>query len=65
MNHLRSSGAPGGLRGEARLALRQGKSKPILDDIHQYLVKQRPEVLPKSPIGEAISYALSNYSTFD
>ena len=51
-----------GLRGEARLALRQEKSKPILDDIEQYLLKQRPEILPKSPIGKAISYALSNWA---
>jgi transposase len=51
-----------GLRGQARLALRQEKSKPILDDIHEYLMNQRGEVLPKSPIGEAISYALSNWA---
>jgi len=51
-----------GWRGDARRALRQGKSKPILDDIHQYLVRQRPEVLPKSPIGQAIAYALSNWA---
>ena len=54
-----------GLRGEARLALRQEKSKPILNDIEQYLLKQRPEVLPKSPIGKAISYALSNWAALE
>jgi transposase len=51
-----------GLRGEDRLALRQEKSKPILDDIHKYLMSQRLDVLPKSPIGVAISYALSNWA---
>jgi transposase len=50
-----------GLSSEERRALRQQRSKPILNDIHQYLVSQRAEVLPKSPIGQAIAYALSNW----
>jgi hypothetical protein len=49
------------LKGEARRALRQKKSKPILDDIHTYLERERPHVLPKSPEGEAIAYTLSNW----
>jgi len=49
------------LKGEARRALRQKKSKPILDDIHTYLERERPQVLPKSPEGEAIAYTLSNW----
>jgi len=44
-----------------RLALRQAKSVPILDDIKAYLERQQPNVLPKSPEGQAISYALSNW----
>ena len=51
----------GKLSGEARRALRQEKSKPILDDIHAYLVREQPRVLPKSPEGEAIAYTLSNW----
>ena len=31
------------LRGEARRALRQKKSKPILDDIHAYLQREQPQ----------------------
>jgi transposase len=46
---------------EGRLALRQAKSKPILDDIQAYLERERPLVLPKSPEGQAIAYALSNW----
>jgi len=46
---------------EARRALRQAKSKPILEDIHTYLERERPQVLPKSPEGQAIAYALSNW----
>jgi transposase len=49
------------LKGEARQALRQKKSKPILEDIHAYLERERPHVLPKSPEGEAIAYTLSNW----
>lgn len=46
---------------EGRLALRQAKSVPILDDIKRYLEREQPKVLPKSPEGQAISYALSNW----
>jgi transposase len=49
------------LQGEARRALRQEKSKRILDDIHAYLKREQPRVLPKSPEGEAIAYTLSNW----
>jgi len=49
------------LKGESRRALRQKKSKPILDDIHTYLERERSQVLPKSPEGEAIAYTLSNW----
>ena len=46
---------------EARRVLRQKKSQPILDDIHAYRVREQPQVLPKSPEGEAIAYTLSNW----
>jgi len=49
------------LKAEARRALRQEKSKPILEDIRAYLEREQPQVLPKSPEGEAIAYALSNW----
>ncbi len=44
-----------------RLALRQERSQPMLDDIKAYLERERPRVLPKSPIGQAIAYTLSNW----
>jgi transposase len=34
---------------------------PILGQFHTWLEAQRPEVLPKSPMGEAIAYALNNW----
>jgi transposase len=49
------------LDGAGRLLLRQEKSVPILADIEAYLRREQPEVLPKSPEGQAISYALSNW----
>ena len=44
------------------LVLRQAKSKPILEDIHTYLEREQPQVLPKSPEGQAIAYTLSNWN---
>ena len=44
-----------------RLALRRARSRPILDDIQAYLQRERLQVLPKSPIGQAIAYTLSNW----
>jgi transposase len=49
------------LDGEKRLALRLAKSVRILDGIKAYLEREQPQVLPKSPEGQAISYALSNW----
>jgi transposase len=45
-----------------RLALRQEKSVPILDDIEEYLRREQTCVLPKEPIAEAIGYALNNWT---
>src|SRR6516165_9858098 len=41
--------------------MRQDLAVPILGQFHQWLLAQRPEVLPKSPMGEAIAYALNNW----
>jgi hypothetical protein len=49
------------LSGAERRALRQAKSKPVLEDIHAYLEAQRPQMLPKSPGGQAMVYTLSNW----
>jgi hypothetical protein len=49
------------LNADERRQLGQAKSLPILEDIKSYLLKERPQVLPKSPIGEAIDYTFSNW----
>ena len=51
----------GNLNPEQRRELRQTKSRPILEDIKNYLQAEKPKVLPKSAIGEAIDYTLSNW----
>ncbi len=51
----------GGMGTDRRYALRQARSLPILADMKLYLERERPQVLPKSFIGQAIGYTLSNW----
>jgi transposase len=50
------------LNDTGRLRMRQDFSVPILDTFHAWLVDQRAQVLPKSPMAEAIGYALNNWT---
>jgi hypothetical protein len=52
----------GSLSAEDRLRLRRLEAKPILEKLHQYLVDIEAEVLPKSPEGRAVRYALKNWT---
>ena len=45
----------------ARLALRREKSVPRLEQIKTWFEAQKVEVLPKSPMGQAMGYCLSNW----
>ena len=45
-----------------RYELRLKRSAPILEAIHAWLVAEQPKVLPKSPLGEAISYSLNHWA---
>ena len=45
-----------------RLQMRQDLSVPILGQFRAWLDAQRPQVLPKSPMAEAIGYALNNWA---
>jgi len=47
---------------EARRALRAEKARPLLDTIGQWLETEQTRVLPKSPIGEAVQYALNQWA---
>jgi transposase len=51
-----------GILGEDLRVLREQASKPVLEQLHQYLEKIRDEVLPKSEPGQAVPYALKNWT---
>jgi transposase len=44
-----------------KLQMRRDLSVPILETFHHWLEAERENVLPKSPVGEAIGYALNNW----
>ncbi len=50
-----------GLSPQERLAARKSKSQPIIDEYHAWLQESRPNVLPQSPTGKAISYSLNQW----
>jgi hypothetical protein len=45
-----------------RLQMRQDIAVPILGQFRQWLEAQRPQVLPRSPLAEALNYALNNWA---
>ncbi|MGC2658699.1 MAG: transposase [Bryobacteraceae bacterium] len=52
-------------RGQApadRFELPQLEARPILEKLHQYLLDIQLEILPKSPEGRALRYALKNWT---
>jgi transposase len=50
-----------GIVGDDLRLLRLQGAAPVLRELHQYLLKIRDEVLPKSPAGQAVSYGLKNW----
>ena len=50
------------LSAEDRRGLRQRESVPLLTAFGEWLTEQERHVLPKSPIGQAIAYARSNWA---
>jgi transposase len=49
------------LSAQERFALRQRVSARLMEKLHQYLLELQPEVLPKSPSGAAVRYALNQW----
>lgn len=49
------------LSADQRLALRQLLSARVIEKLHQYLLELQPQVLPKSPSGAAVRYALNQW----
>jgi transposase len=52
-----------GLSGEDLAAYRQSHAGPVLAAFADWLAEQRPRVLPKSAIGEAVTYASNQWPT--
>ena len=48
-----------------RLRLRQEKSVPLLTSLREWLVEQKEQVLPKSPIAAAINYMLNQWDALN
>jgi len=45
-----------------RAVLRQEKSKPLLDALKDWLDRERAQAVPKTPIAEALGYALNQWT---
>lgn len=50
---------------DEHLALRRTKSKPAVDDIFEWITETKPNVLPKSPIGAAMTYMQNQRSRLE
>jgi hypothetical protein len=46
---------------EQRRLQRQQQAEPVLGELKRWLDEQRPRALPKSALGQAVSYALNNW----
>lgn len=57
---LRESGADAG----QRLTVRQTRTRPVLEQLYQTIIglSQRNDILPKGPLGKALSYAKGQWS---
>src|SRR5262249_19259312 len=51
-----------GVSSEGRFALRRKDAVPLLTAFGEWLTEQGARVLPKSPIGQAVAYAQSNWA---
>ena len=51
------------LTGEAAVVYRQSRAGPILQKFGEWLAKEVPLALPKSPYGEALTYATNQWPT--
>ncbi len=49
------------LTDEEKFDIRQKESLPILDKLQEWLIQDRPDVIPKSSIAKAISYATKHF----
>lgn len=50
---------------DEKFKLRQEKSKPIVDELYQWLMKHEDKVPPKMALGKAINYAINQFKKFE
>lgn len=50
---------------EHRLTLREAESKPVLEEFQHQLTVWQHEMLPKSPFGQAVQYALNQWTALN
>jgi len=53
------------LTAEQRLELRGRLSAPVMEKLHRYIEDLKPQVLPKSPAGAAVRYALNQWKALN
>jgi transposase len=53
------------LTAEQRRQLRRRVSSPVMEKLHAYLVELKQQVLPKSPSGAAVRYALNQWQALN
>jgi len=49
---------------EDKFNIRQSHAKPIVKELHHWLIKHKDKIPPKSKLGEAISYSLNQFDKF-
>jgi transposase len=49
---------------ENKFNIRQSHAKPIAKELHDWLIKHKDKIPPKSKLGEAISYSLHQFDKF-
>tara|TARA_R110001583_G_scaffold157548_1_gene309477 strand:- start:27 stop:1595 length:1569 start_codon:yes stop_codon:yes gene_type:complete len=49
---------------EDKFNIRQLEAKPIVQELHQWLIKHKDKIPPKSKLGEAINYSLNQFDKF-
>lgn len=59
---VEQAGRRNGWRGEELRLLRESEARPKLNQLHEYLLTIREQVLPKSDAGQAIVYTLKNWT---
>ncbi|MBV9383093.1 MAG: IS66 family transposase, partial [Streptosporangiaceae bacterium] len=59
---LEAAATRNGFDDDQRRRMRQELAVPILEQFHTWLEDQRQRVLPKSPLAEAVGYALNNWN---